>query len=161
METTISFNQKIMPYLWFNGNAKEAIDFYVNLFPRSVIERISYWPNGSNQPKGAVMNACINLCGLNLYIMDAQPATPFSQSMSLFVHCANQAELNKYYDAFMKDGATALPCGWLTDKFGLSWQLIPMQFIEYMNSGNPQITQKVMTNLMKMKKIEVDELLND
>ncbi len=158
MGTTLQHNSKLMPYLWFDGNAKEAIEFYTGLFPLSSIDKMTMWAAGSPFPETFVMNAGFQICGVNFYAMDATPAPTFSNGISLFVHCKDQQEVDKYWDALIANGGKELECGWCTDKFGISWQIIPMQFIEMMNSGDPQKTQRMFGAMMQMKKFVVADL---
>jgi predicted 3-demethylubiquinone-9 3-methyltransferase (glyoxalase superfamily) len=158
MGTSLQHNSKLMPYLWFGGNAKEAIEFYTQLFPMSSIDKITMWAAGSPFPETYVMNAGFQICGINFYAMDANPAPGFSEGISLFVHCKDQVEVDKYWDALVANGGQELDCGWCKDRFGIRWQIIPMQFINMMNSGEPEKTQRMFGAMMTMKKFVVAEL---
>jgi predicted 3-demethylubiquinone-9 3-methyltransferase (glyoxalase superfamily) len=155
METTISGNLKIMPFLWFDGQAEEAVNFYTNLFPKSSINKVKHWGENAPFPAHHVQHVGFELCGLNLYAMDAGPMFKFNESMSLFVHCGTQEELDKYFDALTQDGGTAQACGWVKDRFGLSWQLIPMQFIAMMNNPTGGNIGSMMEHFLKMTKIDI------
>jgi predicted 3-demethylubiquinone-9 3-methyltransferase (glyoxalase superfamily) len=153
----ITSNGKIQPFIVFDGCAQEAINAYVGLFPKSSIEKIALWPAGGPFTEGHVQYAGFNLCGLNIMAMDAVSAFAKSDAMSLFVHCRDQAEVDKYYD-FLCEGGTAKPCGWVTDKYGLSWQIIPIQFNQMMSGGTPKQVHAVLQAMMLMKKMNIDEL---
>jgi predicted 3-demethylubiquinone-9 3-methyltransferase (glyoxalase superfamily) len=157
---TINFNQKIVPFLWFNGQAKEAVHFYVSLFPNSVIEKIMLWGPGTPFPEDQVRYAGFNLCGSNLYAMDAPSKVSFNNSISFFVHCADQAEIDKYYDALSSNGGQEQACGWVTDRFGLSWQIVPLRFNQMMSSGSLAQVSAVMQAMMRMKKFIIADLEN-
>lgn len=146
-----------MPYLWFDGTAKEAVEFYVNLFPNSKIDHINYWGEGQPFPAHQVQNCGFSLCELNMYAMDAGPHYQFTGAISFFVHCGTQEELDSYHAALVEGGVDQ-QCGWVVDRFGISWQLIPMQFIAMMNNPTGGNIGNMMESFLKMNKINIAEL---
>jgi predicted 3-demethylubiquinone-9 3-methyltransferase (glyoxalase superfamily) len=153
----VSFNSKIQPFIIFDGCAEQAISTYVDLFPKSAIETIKHWGAGAPFAEGTVQYAGFSLCGLNIMAMDAGPSFQKTDAISLFVHCKDQEEVDKYYDFFAAEGQ-AKQCGWVTDKFGLSWQIIPLQFNQMMATGKPQQLQAVLQAMMGMRKMIVADL---
>ncbi len=154
----INFNSnKIMPMLWFNGKAEEAVNFYVNLFPKSAVEKFSYWGEGAGYPPKWVSNVGFNLCGLNMYAMDAGEHHSFNDAISFFVHCKDQAEVDKYHAAITLEGKESM-CGWVIDKYGVRWQLVPMQFIQMMGDADKIKVGKMIKKMLTMKKLVVLEL---
>jgi predicted 3-demethylubiquinone-9 3-methyltransferase (glyoxalase superfamily) len=147
-------SQKIMPFLWFKGQAEAAIQFYTNLFPKSNIEYINHWAAGGPHPTTYVMNAGFSLCGLQLYAMDGQHDFEFTEAQSLFVHCKDQVEVDKYWNA-LREGGKELQCGWVKDRFGMCWQIIPMQLIRMLNASDKKKSQQAMSAMLQMKKIDI------
>src|SRR5215204_4809701 len=109
--------QKITPFLWFDGKAEEAIKLYTSVFKNSKIVNISYWGEGSPFPKGQVMNGVFEL--------DACPQFKFTEALSFFVNCETQEEIDHFWNKLTANGGQESMCGWLKDKFGLSWQIVP------------------------------------
>jgi predicted 3-demethylubiquinone-9 3-methyltransferase (glyoxalase superfamily) len=154
---TIKLNtmQKISPFLWFNDNAEEAVNFYTSLFPNSKIKVITHYPEGTPGPTGKVMTIGFEMFGQEFTAMNGGPAFKFNEAISMVVGCDTQEELDKYWDALL-EGGTAQACGWLKDKYGLSWQITPTKWEEYLK-GN---AQRVMQAMMKMVKLDIATLEN-
>ena len=150
--------QKITPYLWFDNNAEEAMDFYVSLFPDSEILSVTRLPEGTPGPAGQVMTATFQLAGQEFMVLNGGPQFKFNESISLFVHCEDQAEVDRLWNALTADGGEESMCGWLKDRYGLSWQIVPGALGRLMGDPNPAKAQAVMQAMLQMQKIEVDQL---
>ncbi|MEO7996382.1 MAG: VOC family protein [Gemmatimonadaceae bacterium] len=149
--------QKITPFLWFDGNAEEAINLYVSVFRNSKIGNMSRYAEGGPGPAGAVMTASFTLEGQEFMALNGGPMFKFTPAISLFVSCESQAEVDELYSKLSADGSEE-PCGWLKDKFGLSWQIIPTALPRLMQSKEPGKAARVMQAMLKMKKIDIKGL---
>jgi predicted 3-demethylubiquinone-9 3-methyltransferase (glyoxalase superfamily) len=143
--------QKITPYLWFDGNLEEAIHFYVSVFPNSRILNISKFDGG-------VVMGTFELEGQTFMALQGGPMFKFTEAFSLFVDCATQAEVDTLWDKLTADGGSPSRCGWLKDKYGLSWQIIPKALMQLMSDPNPAKSGAVMQAMLKMDKIVIAEL---
>ena len=150
--------QKIIPFLWFDGKAEEAIKLYTSVFKNSRIVNISYWPEGSPFPKGQVMNGVFELDGQRFYAFDAGPQFRFTEAISFFVGCETQEEIDHFWNKLTADGGQESMCGWLKDKFGLSWQIVPPILGEMLGDKDRVKAGRVMQAMMGMKKIIIEEL---
>jgi len=148
---------KITPFLWFDGQAEEAMNFYVSIFKNSKVGRVSRWGEGGPGPKGTVMSASFELDGQPFHALNGGPHYKFTPAISMFVSCETQAEVDELWE---KLGAGGAPnrCGWLTDKFGLSWQIIPTALGEALNNPDPEKAKRAMQAMMQMTKIDVAAL---
>ncbi|MBD8490919.1 VOC family protein [Echinicola sp. CAU 1574] len=151
-------SQNIIPFLWYDKDAEEAIKLYTNLFPNSEINFIKRWPEGAPFPAGTIQMSSFTIDGLQVYAFDAGPAFKFNESVSLFVKCKDQDEIDHYWDKLAANGGKESQCGWLKDKFGMSWQIIPEALVEMMESQNHRRVQQMMEVMMQMKKLKVAEL---
>ncbi|HEX7903519.1 MAG TPA: VOC family protein [Chitinophagaceae bacterium] len=149
--------QNITPFLWYDGKAEEAINHYVSIFKNSKIIKISYWGEGSPFPKGQVMTGTFELDGLRFHAFDAGPQFKFTEAISFFVDCNTQAEVDDLWEKLSAGGEKSR-CGWLKDKFGISWQIIPRVLGEWMADKDPEKSQRVMMAMMKMDKIIIADL---
>jgi len=149
--------QKISPFLWFNGNAEEAVNFYVSVFKGSVIGVMRYGEAGPG-PKGSVMTMTFQLHGQEFIALNGGPEFTFSEAISLSIDCADQAEVDRYWEALLADGGQPSVCGWLKDRFGLSWQVVPRQMTEMFNSPDRAGASRAMEAMLKMVKIDVAEI---
>jgi predicted 3-demethylubiquinone-9 3-methyltransferase (glyoxalase superfamily) len=149
--------QKITPFLWFDGNAEEAMNFYTSVFSDAKVLSVSRYPAGGPAPAGSVMTAQFELGGLEFTALNAGPmyAHLFNPSISFVVACDTQEEVDRYWDALTKDGGQESQCGWLVDKFGLSWQISPKVLLEYMTQQDATKAAKVMAAMSQMKKINI------
>ncbi len=138
--------QKIAPFLWFDGNMEEAVKLYTSILPDSKITSIN------------PMSAEFDLCGVTFMALNAGPQFKFSEAISLFVNCKDQAEVDQYWNAFLADGGAESQCGWLKDRFGLSWQIIPEALGRYMSDPDRAKASRVMQAMLQMKKIIVADL---
>lgn len=147
----------VIPFLWFDNDAETAIRFYTALIPDSEIVSMAHYPDDVPEMGGRVMQAHFRLAGRDYYAMDAGPQFPFTEAISLFVSCADQAEVDRYWTA-LTDGGQEQPCGWLKDRWGLSWQIIPDRLIELIRDPNPDRAQRATQAMLAMRKINVAAL---
>jgi predicted 3-demethylubiquinone-9 3-methyltransferase (glyoxalase superfamily) len=147
---------KIATHLWFDKQAEEAATLYTSLFENSQINRVIKAPDGvpGTEP-GSAFIIELNLMGQEYIFLNGGPEFPFNSQVSLYVLCDGQADVDKYWDALTADGGKEVQCGWLTDKFGLSWQIIPKQLEELMNNDDPAVSNRVTAAMLKMVKIDV------
>lgn len=149
--------QKLSTCLWFNNNAEEAVNFYTSIFKDSKIKLTTHYgefsANASGQPKGAIMTIVFELAGQEYMALNGGPTFQFSPAISMMVNCDNQEELDYYWNS-LSAGGQEVECGWLTDKFGLSWQIVPKALGEMMQSKDPKKIERVMTALLKMVKLD-------
>ena len=146
---------KISPFLWFDSQAEEAAKFYVSVFPNSKITKTSHYGEGGPGPKGSVMVVEFVIDGQTVLALNGGPQFKFSEAISLNVECKDQAEVDRYWKALTAGGGEEGPCGWLKDKFGLSWQVNPTVLTEMLDDPDPKKAQRVMDAMMKMRKIEI------
>jgi len=144
--------KKITPFLWFDKQAEEAMNFYVSIFKNSKVLGVTPGPNG----RASSVN--FELEGLEFIGFNAGPEFKFNESISLFVDCKNQEEVDELWDKLTTDGGEESRCGWLKDKFGLSWQIIPSALGELMGDRDPEKAKRVMEAMLKMNKIIVADL---
>jgi len=149
--------QKITPYLWFDDRAEEAMLFYTSIFKNSKIGEVSRYGEGGPGEPGKVMSATFELEGQQFMALNGGPHFSFTPAISLFVNCDTQAEVDELWDKLIEGGAPS-QCGWLTDKFGLSWQIIPQALGEMLNDKDPAKSQRVRQAMMKMVKLDVPTL---
>lgn len=149
--------QKITPFLWFDSNAEEAINFYVSIFPDSKILNTSYYPEGMPGLGGKLMTATVDIAGQTLMVLNGGPHYQLTPAVSLFVSCEDQAEVDKLWDTLVEGGEPS-QCGWLVDKFGLSWQIIPKALGECLGDPDPERAGRAVQAMLKMSKIDVAEL---
>jgi predicted 3-demethylubiquinone-9 3-methyltransferase (glyoxalase superfamily) len=149
--------QKITPFLWFNGQAEEAMLFYVSVFKNSSIGEVRRWGEPGPGPKGGVMSATFELEGQQFIALNGGPQFSFTPAISLFVDCRSQAEVDDLWER-LSAGGEKLPCGWVKDRFGVSWQIIPSALGELLGDPDPGKSAKVMRAMLQMKKIDVAAL---
>ncbi len=149
----------INPCLWFDDNLEEAMDFYTSIFPNSKIGNVSRYTEAGPGEPGAVMAADFELDGLGFRAINGGPQFRFSEAVSFSVNCADQAEVDRYWEALLADGGEESMCGWLKDRFGLSWQIVPLELNRLVDDPDPERARRAMEAMLKMGKIEVDELL--
>ncbi len=150
--------QTITPFLWFDGKAEEAIKLYTSVFKNSKIINITYWGEGSPFPKDQVMNGVFELDGQRFYAFDAGPQFKFTEAISLYVNCETQEEVDHYWNKLTADGGQESMCGWLKDKFGVSWQIIPSILPKLLNDKDKKKAGQAMQAMMQMKKIDIAAL---
>ncbi|HAU1152415.1 TPA: VOC family protein [Legionella pneumophila] len=151
--------QKITPCLWFNDKAEAAVKFYISIFKNGSIEKISYYGEEGfefhKKPAGSVMTILFNLNGQKYVALNGGPEFQFNESISLMVNCDTQEELDYFWKELSAGGEEG-PCGWLKDKFGLSWQIVPSILAELLSDH--QRSEKVMSVLLQMKKLDIAKL---
>lgn len=150
--------QKISTFLWFDTQAEEAATFYCSLFADSKITHVSRYGEVGPGEDGKVMTVSFTLAGQEYIALNGGPHFQFTPAISLFVHCKDQAEVDRLWDALLADGGAPSQCGWLTDKFGLSWQIVPERMMELMSDPDEEKSQRVMDAMMKMIKLDVPTL---
>jgi len=144
--------KKITPFLWFDTQAEEAMNFYVSVFKNSKVGSVSRGPDGK------AFSVTFELDGQEFMGLNAGPQHKFNDAVSFFVNCENQKEVDEYWNQLIADGGEEGPCGWCKDKFGLSWQIIPKQLGELMGDSDPVKAQNVVQAMLKMHKIIVADL---
>ncbi len=148
---------KIVPFLWFDGNAEEAVNFYVSIFKNSKVTRLTRYGEAGPGPKGQVMSATFQLEGQDFYALNGGPQFTFTPAISLFVNCETQAEVDELWGKLTAGGRPD-QCGWLQDRFGLSWQIIPTALGRLLNDKDPSKAGRVMQAMLKMVKIDIAAL---
>ena len=149
--------QKIVPFLWFDGTAEEAVNFYVSVFKNSKVVRTSRYGDAGPGPKGSVMSCTFQLEGQDFYALNGGPQFKFTPAISLFVNCETQKEVDELWEK-LSAGGRKDQCGWLQDKYGLSWQIVPAVLGELLGDKDPQRANRVMKAMMQMKKLDVKGL---
>jgi predicted 3-demethylubiquinone-9 3-methyltransferase (glyoxalase superfamily) len=149
--------QKITPYLWFDNQAEEAMNFYVSLFKNSQILSVSRYGDGGPGPQGTVMTATFQLDGQEFMALNGGPHFKFTEAISLFVNCETQAEVDDLWEK-LSEGGEEQQCGWLKDRYGLSWQIIPTALGEMLGDNDPKKSQNVMQAMLQMRKIDIAAL---
>ena len=149
--------QKITPFLWFDDNAEEAINFYTSIFKNSKIIEMSRFPPNGPGPAGKLMSATFELEGQQFMALNGGPTFKFTEAISLFVDCKTQAEVDELWEKLSAGGEKS-QCGWLKDKFGLSWQVVPTALPKMLSDPNPVKSKRVMQAMLQMKKIDIAKL---
>src|SRR5438270_4275518 len=149
--------QKITPFLWFDDNAEEAINFYTSIFKNSKIIDMSRYPPNGPGPAGKVMTATFELEGQQFMALNGGPMYKFTEAISLFVSCKTQGEVDELWEKLSAGGEKG-QCGWLKDKFGLSWQIIPTALGELLGDPDPAKAQRAMQAMLQMTKIDIKGL---
>jgi predicted 3-demethylubiquinone-9 3-methyltransferase (glyoxalase superfamily) len=147
----------ITPCLWFDTDGEEAANFYTSLFPNSTILNVSRYGEGGPRAAGTVMTVSFELDGLEFLALNGGPNYTFSEAVSFMVSCADQDEVDRYWEA-LSEGGEEGPCGWLKDRFGLSWQIVPEALPRLLSDPDPAKAQRVMQAMMGMRKIVIEEL---
>ena len=150
--------QKIVTFLWFDGQADEAVKFYTSVFKDSKIITIARYPDSVPGFGGKVLTAVFELNGQRFMALDGGPQFKFNEAISLFINCDGQQEIDYFWNKLIADGGRESQCGWLKDKFGLSWQVVPANMGELMQPGDPAKGGRAVQALMKMSKINIKEL---
>jgi len=150
--------QKITPFLWFDGKAEEAIKLYTSVFKNSNIKNINYWGKGSPFPENQVMTGEFELDGQKFYAFDAGPLFKFTEAISFYVNCETQEEIDHFWNKLTSDGGQESMCGWLKDKFGVSWQIVPPVLGQMLTDKDKAKAGRVMQAMMQMKKIIIADL---
>jgi predicted 3-demethylubiquinone-9 3-methyltransferase (glyoxalase superfamily) len=146
--------QKITPFLWFDNQAEEAMNFYVKLFKRSVIMNISRYGPGGQLPEGTLFTGSFQLDGQEYMVLNGGPVFTFNEAISLFVTCESQAEVDELWQKLTEGGQEG-QCGWLKDKYGVSWQIVPSDLGKYLGGSDSEGAGRAMQAMLKMKKLDV------
>jgi predicted 3-demethylubiquinone-9 3-methyltransferase (glyoxalase superfamily) len=149
--------QKITPFLWFDNQAEEAANFYVSIFKNSRIRNVARYGDAGPGPKGSVMVVAFELEGQPFNALNGGPPFNFTEAVSFLVDCKSQQEVDHFWDKLSAGGQPSR-CGWLKDKYGLSWQIIPTVLMELMSDPDPAKSQRVMQAMLQMTKIDVAKL---
>jgi len=151
--------KNITPFLWFDKQAEEAVQFYTSIFPDSKIGAITRYSEGVPGPQGSVMTVNFTLKGQPFMALNGGPQFKFTEAVSFMVNCDSQEEIDTYWSKLLA-GGQALECGWLKDKYGLAWQIVPTIMGELMTAKDPEKSKRVMQALMKMVKLDIETLQN-
>lgn len=153
--------QKLTPCLWFDDNAEEAVNFYVSVFKNSRIISMAHYgesaSKASGRPKGSVMELVFELEGQRFMALNGGPAFTFTPAISFMVNCETQQEIDELWEK-LSEGGTIMECGWLTDKFGMAWQIVPAAIAEWISDADPEKSDRVMHALLQMKKLDLETL---
>ena len=150
--------QRITPFLWFDDNAEEAANFYMSIFKNSKILEVSRYGDAGPGPKGSVMVVKFQIDGFEVTALNGGPRFKFSEAFSFAVSCENQQEIDEYWRKLTAGGGQESMCGWLKDKFGFSWQIIPRQIGKLMTHDDPEKANRVMQAVLQMRKIDIATL---
>jgi predicted 3-demethylubiquinone-9 3-methyltransferase (glyoxalase superfamily) len=146
--------KKISPCLWFDDRIEEAVNFYVSVFGGKILDRTNY-PEGAPQPKGTPMTITFTLQDEEFMALNGGPHFKFNEAVSFLVRCDSQDEVDLYWNVLTKGGGEESQCGWLKDKYGLSWQIAPTALLKYVSDKDTARAQRAMQAMMKMKKIDI------
>jgi predicted 3-demethylubiquinone-9 3-methyltransferase (glyoxalase superfamily) len=153
--------QKITPFLWFDNQAEEAANFYVSIFKKSKIVGTARYgeesAKASGRPRGSVMTVAFELDGQGFVALNGGPLFKFTEAVSFVVNCATQEEVDHFWER-LSAGGQQVQCGWLKDRFGVSWQVVPTVLVEMLQDKDPEKSKRVMTAMLEMKKIETEPL---
>lgn len=149
--------QKIIPCLWFEGNADEAVKFYVSVFPYTKVLETAYYGEAGPMPAGTLLTVTMSFFGQQFMILNGGPYTKFTPAISFIINCDSQAEVDGYWDKLSAGGGED-QCGWLSDKFGVSWQIVPTILDTMMMDPDPVKVKRVTEAMLKMVKLDIAEL---
>ncbi|MEO8052259.1 MAG: VOC family protein [Acidobacteriota bacterium] len=146
--------QKITPFLWFADQAEEAAEFYTSIFKNSKIETVTRYGDAGPGPKGSVMTIAFELDGQKFVALNGGPVYQFTPAISFVVNCETQQEVDRYWEK-LTAGGKEIQCGWLVDKYGMSWQIVPRALVELLQDKDSERSQRVMKAMFQMKKIDI------
>jgi predicted 3-demethylubiquinone-9 3-methyltransferase (glyoxalase superfamily) len=149
--------QKITPFLWFDGKAEEAMNFYVSIFKNSKIVSATRYGEAGPGPKGTVMTAKFELDGQEFVALNGGPQFTFTEAISFVVNCATQQEVDEFWEKLSAGGEKSR-CGWLKDKYGLSWQVVPTVLVEMLQDKDAEKSKRVMQAMLQMDKLDINTL---
>ena len=149
--------QKITPFLWFNDNAEEAMNFYISIFKNSKVLNVARYGEAGPGPNGTVMTATFQLDGQEFVALNGGPHFKFTEAISFVVYCETQEEVDKFWEK-LSEGGEKSRCGWLKDKYGLSWQIVPTVLAELYQDKDAEKTKRVMEAMLKMDKLDIKTL---
>ena len=149
---------RLTPFLWFDTEGKEAAEYYVSIFPNSKINHVSYFGEAGPRAEGTVLTVNFELDGKEYTALNGGPEYKFSEAVSFMIDCKDQAEVDYYWEKLTADGGQEGPCGWLKDRFGLSWQVVPKALSELLGDPDPGRSQRAVKAMLAMKKLDVAAL---
>ena len=149
--------QKISPFLWFDTQAEEAVNFYISIFEDSRVKTVTRYGDAGPGPAGSVMTISFELAGQEFVALNGGPIYKFTEAVSFVVNCETQEEIDRMW-AKLSEGGSDIQCGWLKDKFGLSWQVVPVKLFEFLQDPDPVKTQRVMRAMFQMVKLDLATL---
>jgi predicted 3-demethylubiquinone-9 3-methyltransferase (glyoxalase superfamily) len=150
--------QKITPFLWYDDKAEEAANFYVSTFKNSRVKKVTRYPEGSPGPVGSVMTVEFELDEQEFVALNGGPHFKFTEAVSFVVNCETQEEVDYFWEKLTADGGQESQCGWLKDKYGLSWQVVPTILPKLFEDKDPEKSKRVMQAMLQMKKIDIETL---
>jgi predicted 3-demethylubiquinone-9 3-methyltransferase (glyoxalase superfamily) len=150
--------QKISPFIWFDNNAEEAMNFYLSIFKDSKVVRVAQMPPGGPAPEGNFLVATIELEGQEISLMNGGPGHPLTDAISLTVNCYSQEEVDYYWDKLLEGGGKEIACGWLKDKYGLHWQITPLILLQLLSDTDRAKAGRAMQAMMKMIKLDIEAI---
>jgi predicted 3-demethylubiquinone-9 3-methyltransferase (glyoxalase superfamily) len=150
--------QKLVTSLWFDDQAEQAAEFYVSVFPGSKVLSVSRYGPGAPRPEGMALVVDFELAGQTFNALNGGPEFKFTEATSVIVNCTDQAEVDYYWHALTADGGEPSQCGWLKDKFGFSWQIVPTAIAALLSDPDPEKSSRVMKSLLQMRKLDIAEL---
>jgi len=151
-------SNKITPFLWFDDQAEEAVKFYASIFKKSKIGRIARYPEGSPGPAGSVMTVEFRIEGQDFVALNGGPHFKLTEAVSFVVNCETQKEVDDYWDKLLAGGGAPQQCGWLKDKYGLCWQIVPTVMNKLFSAKDPVRSQRVMKAMLGMVKLDIRKL---
>ncbi|MGQ9426577.1 VOC family protein [Gilvimarinus sp. F26214L] len=149
--------QKITPFLWFDNQAEEAVEFYTSVFRDAKIGTIARYGKEGPGPEGSVMTASFEIEGMEFTALNGGPLFRFNESISFVINCADQDEVDYYWERLL-EGGEAQQCGWLKDRFGVSWQVVPTELMDLLNNSDPATKGRVVSAMLKMIKLDLPAL---
>lgn len=153
----MAITQRVTPFLWFNDNAEEAMNFYTSIFDNSKVLSVTRYGKAGPGPAGSVMVASFQLDGQTFTALNGGPQFKFTEAISFVVNCTTQEEVDHYWNK-LTEGGEESRCGWLKDKFGMSWQIVPTVLMELLQDKNAEKSARVMQAMMQMDKIDIKKL---
>ncbi|MCS3801150.1 VOC family protein [Niastella sp. OAS944] len=150
--------QKVSPFLWFDNNAEEAMNFYLSIFEDSKVVRVAQVPPGGPGTEGSFLVATMELEGQEIHLMNGGPGHPFTDAISLTVNCYSQDEIDYYWNKLLEGGGKEIACGWLKDKYGLHWQITPLIMLQLLSDPDRAKAGRAMQAMMKMVKLDIAAL---
>ena len=150
--------QKITPFLWFDSQAQEAVEFYLSVFKDGKTNATARYPEGGPGEAGSVMTIAFELNGQHFVALNGGPGFPFTNAVSLVVNCDSQEEIDYFWEKLAADGGEPNVCGWLRDKFGMPWQIVPKQVWDWLNGDDPALVKRVTSALWQMEKLDLAAL---
>ena len=150
--------QKITPNLWFDTEAEEAANYYISIFKDSEITEVTHYGEAGPRPAGMVLTVTFKLFGQEFLALNGGPDFKFNEAISLSVSCKSQDKVDEYWERLTADGGEEGPCGWLKDKYGLSWQIVPTRLPELLQDPDSEKANRAMKAMLQMKKLDIAEL---